>query len=108
MKHAGANALDQLEDLLEAIRAFVALKERSRGVFYFKSKAFLHFHEDPRGLFADVRADAGDGFDRIQVDDADGRDALLDRIARAVGLTPKAALPRNGEATPSGLAFRRL
>lgn len=33
------------------------LFERSRGVFYRRARAFLHFHEDPTGLFADVRVD---------------------------------------------------
>jgi hypothetical protein len=55
MKHATAAALDQLEPLLQRVRALERLKERSRGVFYRSSQAFLHFHEDPAGLFADVR-----------------------------------------------------
>jgi len=80
MKHAGTAALDQLEGLLAAIRDLDLLKERSRGVFYLKSKAFLHFHEDPAGLFADVRSKAGDDFDRIKVDDAKGRTRVLEII----------------------------
>ena len=56
MKHATAEALDRLEPLLDRVRALPALKEKSRGVFYFKSRAVLHFHEDPTGLFADFRA----------------------------------------------------
>jgi len=55
MKHATAEALDRLEPLLDRIRAFGALKEKSRGVFYRGSRAALHFHEDPQGLFADFR-----------------------------------------------------
>lgn len=31
------------------------LRERSEGVFYLKSAAFLHFHEDPSGMFADLK-----------------------------------------------------
>jgi len=85
MKHAGAGALDKLADLLADIRATGALKERNRGVFYFKSKAFLHFHEDPAGLFADVRTAEGGDFDRIKIDDADGRAALLEYVRRAIG-----------------------
>jgi hypothetical protein len=56
MKHATAPALDRLEPLLAKVRRHGRLKEKSRGVFYFKSKAVLHFHEDPAGLFADFRA----------------------------------------------------
>ena len=33
--------------------------EKKRGVFYFKSRAFLHFHEDPKGMFADIREAGG-------------------------------------------------
>jgi hypothetical protein len=54
MKHAGPAALDGIEELLAALRARPALRERKRGIFYLKSKAFLHFHEDPAGVFADV------------------------------------------------------
>jgi hypothetical protein len=57
VKHAGDEALDQLEPLLEALRTMDALRENKRGVFYRRSKAFLHFHEDPTGLFVDVRCD---------------------------------------------------
>jgi hypothetical protein len=55
MKHAGENALDTLEPLLLEIRKSKLLVEKKRGVFYRKSTAFLHFHEDPAGLFADLR-----------------------------------------------------
>jgi len=44
-------------------------------VFYFRSKAFLHFHEDPKGLFADLRT--GDDFERFEVTEDAGRQALL-------------------------------
>ncbi len=54
MKHAGSAALDMLEPLLEAVRKQPQLKEKKRGTFYLKTKAFLHFHEDPVGLFADL------------------------------------------------------
>lgn len=75
MKHAGAAALDQLEPLIAALRALPGLTEKSRGVFYRKSKAFLHFHEDPAGLFADVRC--GDDFERFDVTEEAGRQALI-------------------------------
>jgi len=80
MKHATSVALDELEPLLAQLRALPGLKERSRGVFYRRSKAFLHFHEDPAGLFADVRNDSGD-FDRIKVSDGEGQGALLALVA---------------------------
>ena len=83
MKHAGAQALDRLEPLLARLRGFDALKERSRGVFYFKSRAFLHFHEDPAGLFADVRAATGD-FERLKVDDPAGQATLVGKVEAAL------------------------
>ncbi len=55
MKHAGPEALDRLAPLLEQLRNRRALREKRPGIFYLKSRAFLHFHEDPEGLFADVR-----------------------------------------------------
>ena len=79
MKHAGPAALDELESLLEALRTVDGLKEKSRGVFYRGSKAFLHFHEDPAGLFADVRGAGGD-FDRLPVGTAPERSVLLRRL----------------------------
>ncbi|HPA38943.1 MAG TPA: hypothetical protein PLV04_09370 [Phenylobacterium sp.] len=80
MKHAGPAALDALEPLLARLRTLPGLKEKSRGIFYLKSKAFLHFHEDPAGLFADLRED-GD-FQRYEVTSAEGQEALFDATLR--------------------------
>ena len=77
MKHASPATLDALEPLLTELRTLAGLKEKSRGVFYLKSRAFLHFHEDPKGLFADVRDASGRDFDRIDVTEAPGRATLL-------------------------------
>jgi hypothetical protein len=67
MKHITPPMLDALEPLLVELRAIAGLKERSRGVFYRRSRAFLHFHEDPKGLFADIRDAADRDFDRLDV-----------------------------------------
>ena len=78
MKHATPAALDTIEPLLAEIRALGGgLKEKSRGIFYVKGRAFLHFHEDPKGLFADVRDASGGDFERIDVTEEAGRRALL-------------------------------
>lgn len=77
MKHAGPAALDTLEPLLAQVRALPGLTEKSRGIFYRKAKAFLHFHEDPKGLFADIRDASGRDFDRIDVTHPAGAAALL-------------------------------
>lgn len=70
MKHAGAEALNALSELLSAIRNH-RLKEPRPGVFYRGGKAWLHFHEDKAGLFADIRV-SGE-WERICVSDAEGR-----------------------------------
>lgn len=82
MKHAGPAALDQLEPLLNDLRALEGLKEKARGVFYRRSRAFLHFHEDPSGLYADLRL-VGDDFERFRVQDETERAALLARVRQA-------------------------
>lgn len=84
MKHAGAAALDTIEPLLAAIRGVGGLKEKTRGIFYLRSKAFLHFHEDPAGMFADIRAADGKDFDRIKIDGPAKAEALLARVKAAV------------------------
>ncbi|RKP44139.1 hypothetical protein [Trinickia fusca] len=78
MKHANGAALDRLEDLLSAIRTLPDLKERTRGVFYRRSKSFLHFHDDTTGLFADVRR--GGEFERFRVTSAAERAAFLEAV----------------------------
>jgi hypothetical protein len=78
VRHARAQALDELEPFLERLRAVPGLVEKSRGVFYLGSKAFLHFHEDPSGLHADVRL--GSDFVRVRAETAEERDGLLTRI----------------------------
>ena len=81
MKHITPGMLDALEPLLAELRAIAGLKERSRGVFYRRSRAVLHFHEDPTGLFADLRDTAGKDFDRIDVTQPAGRARLI-QLAR--------------------------
>lgn len=76
MKHAGPAALDALEPLLARVRALPMLKEKARGTFYLKSRACLHFHEEPAGLFADVRLESDD-FTRLRVSDPAEQEALV-------------------------------
>lgn len=83
MKHAGSQALDSLEPLLDRLRGYPDLKEKARGVFYRRGRAFLHFHEDPTGLFADVRLT--DDFERFALRGDADRAALLDRVLQTLG-----------------------
>jgi hypothetical protein len=82
VRHAGDGALDELGPLLEALRSLDGLREKSRGTFYRKSRAFLHFHEDPSGLYADVRL-LGD-FERVRVTTPAEQRALLEQVRRAL------------------------
>jgi hypothetical protein len=82
MKHAGTTALDQLDRLLSQLRSQEGLQERKRGVFYRGSSAFLHFHEDPAGLFADVRT-ASD-WQRLPVNTRAQQRELLARMKAAL------------------------
>jgi hypothetical protein len=83
MKHAGPQTLAALDPMLRALRAQASLVERTPGSFYRKSKAFLHFHEDPAGIFADVKID-GDKFTRLQVSTADQQATLLQLVGQAL------------------------
>ena len=82
MRHATAEALRGLDPLLEDLRSVTGLTEKRPGIFYRKSKAFLHFHEDPSGLHADVRFEAE--FERFRVETDEEREAFLERIRSAL------------------------
>jgi hypothetical protein len=80
MRHAGSDALGRLAPLIEGLRVTAGLVEKKPGVLYRNSKAFLHFHEDPSGLYADVRVH--EGFERWRVETAKERNALLSLVRR--------------------------
>lgn len=82
MKHAGEAALIAIEPMLGELRKLEGIQERKRGVFYRKSSAFLHFHEDPAGLFADLRKPDGEWL-RMPVNTAVERRRLV-REARVI------------------------
>ncbi len=82
MRHARSDALDELEPMLQALRVLPGLKEKSRGVFYRGSQAFLHFHEDPAGHHVDVRL--GAEFERFRVQTKAEQRAVLTKVRRAL------------------------
>jgi hypothetical protein len=82
LKHATGSALDKLGNFLEEIRTLGRLQERQRGIFYLKTEAFLHFHEDPAGLFADLREDGE--FERYPVNSDADKKMLLSKIKGAI------------------------
>jgi hypothetical protein len=78
MRHAGPGTLARISPLLGELRARPALRERRSGVFELKSRAFLHFHDDPSGIFADVRL--AEAFVRLPVTSSSQQSDLLERI----------------------------
>jgi hypothetical protein len=80
VRHARADALEQLVDLLTPLRGIESLRERTPGSFYHKSSSCLHFHEDPSGLFADLKV--GRAFERFEVTTLAQRQELLGRVDR--------------------------
>jgi len=86
MKHAGPASLDVLEPLLADIRQRAGtdpkIVEKKRGSFYRKGKAWLHFHEDPAGFFADLKGP--DDWLRMRVNDDGERQALMAAIDEAL------------------------
>jgi hypothetical protein len=89
MKHASPQALINLADLLARIRAAGAavpgFVEKKPGIYYLKGAAFLHFHEDAEGLFADAKtSEAADGFERFRVVTAREQAALMKALRKTL------------------------
>ena len=82
MKHACENTLELLSGVLQAIRALPGVTERRPGIFYVKSAAYLHFHEDPAGLFADVKL-SGKEFERFPVNTAIEKSVFVKRVTES-------------------------
>jgi len=82
MKHAGADALDRLEPILDEIRRLGGLKEKKRGAFYRGASGFLHFHEDPAGFFADLKV--GGDFVRFPINSKPQTQTFLRRARAAL------------------------
>ena len=78
MKHAGSAALDGIEDLLDTLRQMGRMTERRRGIFYWRSAACLHFHEDSTEIFADLKCDGE--WIRLPVATASDRRALVAKV----------------------------
>ena len=83
MRHASALSLQSLEPLLTAIRSMPTLVGHCPGIFYFRSTAFLHFHENPAGLFADVKLDLLT-FERLPANTEEEHQALRRAVRGAI------------------------
>jgi hypothetical protein len=82
MRHADTAALAALCDVIENLRRRPVLVEKKLGIFYTKGRAFLHFHNDPTGLFADLRQ--GTEWQRFPVNDPEECATLLATVDRAL------------------------
>jgi len=59
------------------------LSERRPGVFYLGSRAYLHFHDDPAGVFADVKLDLVT-FSRLPLTTAAEQASFVARVVRSL------------------------
>jgi hypothetical protein len=103
MKHAGPATLARIPFLLGELRARSVLRETRPGVFYLKSRAFLHFHADPAGIFADVRL--AEGLVRLPVSSVSQQSDLLERIDSCLSTIESRSRdrgPRPGRRRPRG------
>jgi hypothetical protein len=100
VKHAGQATLARIAPLLEQLRVRTVLREHRPGVFYLKSRAFLHFHDDPAGVFADLRL-AGQ-FVRLPVTTAVEQADLLERIDDCLSTVEARDVDRNRRRPPRG------
>jgi len=98
LRHATRAALDRIERLLESLRALEMLREKKRGTFYRGSSAFLHFHEDPAGIFADVKL-AGSEFTRLRATTGAEQRRLLSAVRRALAAARAPRSPAAGRRT---------
>jgi hypothetical protein len=96
VKHATAQTLDGIGTLLDRIREFEALREKVRGVFYLKSRALLHFHEDGGSVYADVRLDGSD-FERVCIDKPANQKQLIASIQRKLTAAGKYPTTRSAQ-----------
>jgi hypothetical protein len=78
MRHATPATFAALADLLTTLRGIDGLAEKRPGAFSLGSRAFLHFHDDPTGYYADVRFT--DEFERFRVTTKREQQALVSRI----------------------------
>jgi hypothetical protein len=97
MKHATPETLKQIGSLLGGLRRLPNAVERRPGVFYVKGRAFLHFHEDPAGIFADIKI--GNDWKRFAINAARSRSEFLRLAASILSAT---SAPPTSAVSPKG------
>lgn len=66
MAHTKPEDLRDVEQELEALRALENVREKSKGVFYYKSLPFLHFHDKQGARWADLKLRGG-GWRKLEI-----------------------------------------
>jgi hypothetical protein len=89
-----STTLDCIAPLLEVLRGYSVLREVRPAVFHLNGGDFIHFHEGPEGVFADVRLAKGQV--RMSVSTQSEQAELLERIEDALAALESHA-PRNRE-----------
>jgi len=84
MKHATPEAIARIEPLLKRVRCIEGLKEKRPGIYYYKSSAFLHFHEDEDEIFADIKIEPP-VFERLPVTTKHQQNILVKWIRDFIG-----------------------
>lgn len=79
MAHTDLSLLADLAPLLDEVRKWPAVEERSPGTFYCRKQPYLHFHCNAERRRADVRT--ADGW--VQVDLDDSEQGYLLQVLRA-------------------------
>mgnify|MGYP003634235856 CR=1 FL=1 len=92
MRHANPDDLKEMDGLLGELRKIKGLVEKKPGIFYRKSKAFLHFHEHESSLFADIRL-TGTEFDRYPIKTQSDQARLL-KLVRSIDITSETSSSR--------------
>jgi hypothetical protein len=87
VRHATPETITALDDLVAALRTIEGIAEKRPGAFSRGSRAFLHFHDDPTGYYADVRF--GADFERFRVTTRREQQALLSRVRKELALETK-------------------
>ncbi|MEO2169615.1 MAG: hypothetical protein ABGY42_16150 [bacterium] len=81
-----------ISPLLGSLRANAALVESKSGKFLLGGRDFLHFHEEPGGIVADVKLSGG--YVRLPVNTPSEQAELLDRIGRKLSVLDRHARAR--------------
>jgi hypothetical protein len=85
------------EDLVDALRSVDGLVDvgHDRPNLHYRSRPFLHFHEDSEGTYADVRFGTGD-FEPVPASTPQERLALFARVCDHVEELDRARKRRRG------------